>query len=464
MGNIDNNTFVHFILNDMNKEEMLKTESQLINDGEASAILACSTSLWETTSNALEIVGDVRSKIFGQKDRSEISQDSIQANKLKNTMTMVQLTLSDGKVINRIIKAFDASQSKSLTLDENLKNFYKNECPGALSKETETVIAGIKEGITSFDSALAQMIAADDFEVDKFTEKLLKGKTLEDKYNILLNFLVALHTLDSENVKTADGSYKETFDEIKNRFYSAGVPVTEEMVTELAEKIKDILEKGTCSLTSAEAVDELLKNLDKSDENVKIFVANQEELYKQKMVLSTAIMIGIRNNSIKALEGRKVPPQVIGAGVSAGLEQQNLIANLQAGNTPLDKALKILKYIGGAILLYIGINLGVSAIVGLSYLMGAWILGMVGFSTIATILTWVVTILFFSLPLAESFAKGLSYVLRKAGDFYDLAVSKVRRKTFPREASFIDWLKFKIDRGEVVEQGIKTDQAEIVFA
>jgi len=232
------------------------------------------------------------------------------------------------------------------------------------------------------------------------------------------------------------------------------------VLTELTGKINDILENGTCSLTGTESVDALIKNLGKGEEEVKIFVAGQEELYRQKMVLATAIMTGVRNGAIESLEGEAVTPQAIGAGVSAGLEQQKLMADLQDGNTRLDKALRILKYIGGALLLGMGLYFGVLALTGLTNLMSAWLLSIVGVSTLTSVLTWIVTFVFFTLPLSESYSKGLFYIMGKAGDFYDWIVSKISGRTFPSENSFIDWLKFKVDSGEVLEQEAETEQTE----
>ena len=461
MGKIDNNTFVRFIMNDMTKEEQQETESQLLKDNEGAAILACSTALWSTTPHALDIIGDVKTKINSEKDRSNISQDSILANELNHTTAMVQLTFEDGKAIKQITEAFVAFQDSSLSLEENLKNYYNSECPG---DDAEAIIAGIKEGITSFDSAFKQMVAADSFEVEKITEQALEGKSLEEKYNILLNFLVALNTLQAENVKTEDGSYNESFDQIKERIYVAGVTVSEEMVSELIEKIKGIMESGTCTLTSAEAVDGLLNSLNKGEEEVKIFIANQEELFQQKMILSTAIMIGARNSAIEALQGQEVSPQVIGADVSAGLEQQKLVSDLQTGNTTLDTVLKVLKYIGGAVLLCAGIYWGFLTILGISGVVAAWLMSVVGVSTTACIVSWLTTLLFVSWPLAEVYNDALFYFIDKAGTFYNWVVSKIRGTSYADETSFIDWLNFKIETGEVIETNIQTEQSEIVFA
>lgn len=461
MSKIDDNTFVRFIMNDLTKEEMQETETQLQKDGEGVAILACSTALWETTPQAIDIVGDVKRKITSIKDRYKISQDSILANEHKNSIAMVQLTKEDGKAIKRITEEYFAFQDSSLTLEENLKKFYCSECPG---DDADSIIAGIKEGITRFDSAFSQMVSADDFEVEKITEEALEGKSLEEKYNILLNFLVALNTLQAENIKSEDGSYSESFDQIKERLYSAGVPVTEEMVAELIEKIKGMMENGICTLTSAEAVDGLLNSLSVGEEEVKIFLANQEDLFQQKMILSTAIMIGVRNNTIESLQGQEVSPQVIGAGVSAGLEQQKLMADLQAGNSTLITALKILKYIGGAALLCAGLYWGVLTVLGISGVVAAWVMSIVGVSTMACIISWLTTFLFITWPLTEVYTDALFYVMDKTGSFFNWVMSKIRGKSNADESTFVEWLKFKIETGEVVENDIQTEQSETVFA
>lgn len=440
----------------MTKEELCQTESELLKAGEHASILACTSALWHITPNASDIVGDVREKNSPQKDGIANSQDSIRANEPKNNTTMVQLTVEDGNTIKQIIEAFDASKDSNLSLEENLKAFYLNQCPGAYPEDAETVIAGVKEGINSFDSAFAQMVSSDDFEVEKITEQMLEGKTLEEKYNILLNFLTALHVLQAENIKAEDGTYNENFDQIKERLYVAGVPVTEEMFAELAEKIQDVMKNGTCSLTSAEAVDELLKSVGTGEEDAKIFVANQENLFKQKMLLSTSIMIGVRNGAFSSLEGQEVSPQVIGSGVSAGLEQQKLMADVQIGNTTLDKALTILKYIGGAALLCAGLYFGITLLVGMTTLFTAWAISVFGTSAFACIASWIAGLVFIGWPLSKFFNDAIFFVLGKAGQFYDWVVSKIRGKSVD-ETSFTDWLKFKIESGEIVENDTESE-------
>lgn len=449
---IDDNTFVRFIMNDMTREEMQHTEDQLLRDGEGAAVLVCSTAIWNTTPNALDIIGDKQSINNSEKDRSEFDDVSILANELKNSTNMVRLTKQDGNAIKQIIEAYTASADSNLSLEENLKNFYLKECPGVFPEDAENIIAGVKEGITRFDSAFAQMVSADDFQVEQIVNDALKEKSLEEQYNILLNFLVALHALQADNVKAEDGTFNESFDQIKDRLYKAGVPVTEEMIAELIAKIKDVFENGTCTLSSAEAVDDLLKNLEKSEEDVKLYVAGQENLFQQKMILSTAIMVGVHNNSIESLQGQEVSPQVIGSGVSAGLEQQKLLSDLQAGNTTLDTVLTVLKYIGAAALICAGIYFGYLAIMSVSGLVIGALSAIFGLSTFALLLSIFCTVMMVTLPMANSYGSAMNYLLGKAGDLYDWVVSKITGKSTDSETAFVNWLNFKIENGEVVEE------------
>lgn len=462
MSKIDNNTFVRFIMNDMTSDELRYVEDELIKDNEGLSIIACSISLWDTKANALDIVGDVICKKNSSEDRVNSTYVSIVANEPTNN-AMVQLTKKDGQSIKKITDAFIASTDSSVSLEENLKSFYLSQCPGSYPEDADKTIEGVKQGITSFDSALSQMVSSEGFAVEKIVGHILEGKSLEEKYDILINFLIALHTMQLENVKNEDGTFIESFDQIKGRLYTAGVPVTQEMIDEATSKIKDILENGTISLSSTEAVDALIHQLDESEENLKLFVANQEELFQQKMILSTAIMIGARNGSIDAFQGQEMSPQVIGAGVSAGLEQQKLMADIQSGNTTLETALKVLKYIGAAAILCAGLYYGISLIFGFTSIVVAWGMNIVGLSTAGCVASWLFAALFVTLPLSSAYSKSLFFILNKASQFYDWVVSKISSKT-DDEISFIDWLNFKIKTGEIVEETTQTDQTQTVLA
>ena len=84
-------------------------------------------------------------------------------------------------------------------------------------------------------------------------------------------------------------------------------------------------------------------------------------------------------------------------------------------------------------------------------------------STFACIATWLVGLLFVTWPLSKFYNDALSFVLDKAGQFYDWVVSKFRSKSVD-ETSFTDWLKFKIESGDVVESDIQSEETQTVFA
>lgn len=464
MSRVDDNKFIRFIRNDMSHEEMVATEAQLLRDGEEDSIIYCTAALCHTIPDAEDLVGCEDAKIFSENARFSISEDSVTINQTKNNQAMIQLTIKDGKAVKKTTEAFYANMDESKTLEENLKIFYMQECPGTDEEEAEKVIARLKDGINTFDSALSEMIEADDFEVGKITGELLEGKTNEEKYEILLNFLVALNAFRAENLKAEDGTMIESFDEIKEHHYKADTEVTEEMIDELNGKIKEIFTSGECMLSSTEAMRALVTALPES-ENVKQFVADRESLYKQKLVLSTAIMIGVENGRIESLAEAEVTPEMIGAGVSSGLEQEKLLAELQNGKTPLDTALKIFKYIGAAALLVGGLYLGVLCVSSVSVLSALFLMNIFGTTTLGALLALVCTTMLVTIPMTSGFGNAMSYVVEKMGDFYDWVIAKMRGTT-PEELSFTDWIKFKVENGEVVEEEEREEESEpeTVFA
>lgn len=458
MKKIDDISFLKFLTNQMSHSEQIDVEASLRQSGEGSSILACASAIWDTTPNATEIVGDVKSKNISEKERFENSEDSIEANEPIKESEMIQLTKKDGDTIKKITEAYVSSMNPEISLEENLKNFYMNECPGVFPEDAEAIIQKIKEGVTSFDSALAAMVAADDFQVTTLTNDMLEGKSLEDKYTILINLLVALQSLQAEGESSS-----ESFEQIKDRIYTAGVPVTEDMVAEVTSKIEEVLANGTCTMVSVEAMNELVKSVSEGEETVKTFITDHKALFYQKMIISTAIMVGANNEQFESLAGLDVSPEVIGSGVSAGLEQQKLMAEVQNGKTTLDYALKILKYIGGAALICAGIYWGFNLIMALSGAVTIGAMSVFGTSTTACLLSALAAISLVTLPLSKEYSNDLEYIVERLGEFYDWAVSKVRGKK-QNETDFVDWMNFKVETGEIVENDIETGQQQTVLA
>lgn len=457
MNNIDDNIFLKFIMNQMSHDELINVEENLLKAGEGSAILACTSSIWDTIHDALDIVGDITSKETLKKDRNNVRVDSIEVNKPQKESNMKQLTTKDGYTIKKITEAFNASMNDEVSLEENLMNFYMSQCPGVFPEEAESVITKIKEGVTTFDSALMSMISDNKFHVKDLTEKILEGKTLEEKYNYLINLLIAFQSLQIKN-----NFSNETFEQIKNCTYKAGIPVTEEIINEVIDQIEVLLDSGSLTLVSAEAINDLIKKAQAGEKDIKAFIADQESLFKQKMILSTAIMIGINNGEIENFVESEVSPQIIGAGVSSGLEQQKLMSELQSGKTSLDVALKILKYIGAAAILCASLYFGIAAIAGISGIFASWATTIIGLSVNSCIATWLVTGILVTLPLSYVYGDFISLTLDKAEDFYEWVINKIRRKSHD-EISFIDWIKFKIERGEIIENNIEPEQSQTVL-
>lgn len=458
MKDIDDNIFLKFITNQMSHSEQVDIEASLLASGEGASILACASSIWDATPNAIDMVGDIKSKNISEKDRIENLDDSIETNEPIKEPEMIQLTKKDGETIKTIMEAFAATMNPDVTFDENLKNFYMNQCPGTFPEDAESMIQKIKEGVTSFDSALATMVAADDFQLTTITDSILEGKTLEEKYTILINLLVALKALQIEG-ETSD----ESFEQIKDKIYTANVPVTEDMVAEVAAKIEYVLANGSCSMVSVEAMNELVKSVNDGEDTIKTFITDQKALFDQKMIISTAIMIGVNNGEIESLTGQEVNPQVIGSGVAAGLEQQKLMVELQNGKTTLDYALKILKYIGGAALICAGLYWGIGFIMGLTGAVTIGAMSVFGTSTFGCLVSALVALGLVTLPLSKEYGSALGYVTGKIGDFYDWAISKMRGKS-QGETDFVDWLNFKIETKEVVDTNINTEEPQTVLA
>lgn len=69
-----------------------------------------------------------------------------------------------------------------------------------------------------------------------------------------------------------------------------------------------------------------------------------------KLVTALAIYIAYQNEDITSLKGQNVSPEAIAIAAAAGIEQAHVIEDTRTGKITVEKAIKVLKIIGGVAL------------------------------------------------------------------------------------------------------------------
>ena len=130
--------------------------------------------------------------------------------------------------------------SKEMSLDENLIQFYLSNRPGTFPEDALDIVKGLHSGINLYNMNLQKALQDEGFNYSAEIENIVSELPLNQKYDIYLNFLSAISTLNIKNMREDQLSEIENFQSIKGKLQSKG-EINEDDVerTEHEEKSED---------------------------------------------------------------------------------------------------------------------------------------------------------------------------------------------------------------------------------
>ena len=385
---VDDITFSRFVNNDLPQAKMVEIEKSLIEDGEINASIQASMLNYSLNEAYAKDLLGIDEKIISRKDRTTLDSDSKESNNesliLKSTTMNNKLSKEEILKVQELAAKFNESYNSELSLEENLVKFYLTERPGAFPEDAYTIVNGLKSGIVSFNANLKKALENGEFDYATELKELTSEMPINEKYELYINFLAALQTLSVGNLSTEQASQLENFQTIRERLIVKD-EVTEEMLRDVEDKIGQLLKNNNFCLGSLESLKELIDELPNGSEAVESVVINSEQDMREKMITSMATYIAYQNEELESLKGQELSPEVIAISVAAGVEEMHVMDDLNSGRTTIDKAIKVLKIIGGialfSLLAYVAFNC-ITAIGTLSMVM---FMVAFGSTTIATV-------------------------------------------------------------------------------
>ena len=346
---IDDFTFCLFVDNALSHEDMQKVEKQLIEVNEADATLHASMLSYTLNKDLADEMLGIEKNV-DQKARNVEEQDSriLNTESLTQKSTTMNNKLSKEEIlkVQELVVKFNESYDGQLSLKENLVNFYLTQRPGAFPEDAYSITSGLESGIVSFNANLKKALENGEFDYAAELREIALEMPLNEKYQLYMNFLAALQTLCVENLSAEQTSQLEGIQTIQKPLIVEG-NVTEDMLHELEDKIGQLLKNNNLCLGSVENLKELMEELPNGTEAVENIVADSEQDVREKMIASMATYIAYQNEELESLEGQELSPEVIAISVAAGVEEMHVMDDLKSGRTTVDKAIMILKIIGG---------------------------------------------------------------------------------------------------------------------
>lgn len=201
----------------------------------------------------------------------------------------------------------------------------------------------------------------------------------------------------------------------------------------------------------------IIASLPEGDEAIETAITGSEKDVKDKLVASIATYILYEKGELKSIEGENITPEMIAISTSMGIEQANIVNELNSGNITIDKAIHILKIIGGvalwAFLAYM-ISLSVSAVAVIS---AALMNMLLGFSTITNIAAAVFGI-FVGWKLTTSMCDTAEGLVNISSRVFDVIVNTWREIAWPRLKMFYEnvseWICSLKERGRITQDNV----------
>lgn len=461
---IDDIIFSKFVGNTLPQSKMIEVEQQLIADNEAINAINASIADFELNEDKAEILLGVDEDIIEENNKIDdritsapvSEEENIDSETKKKIKMNSKLSQDEVLKIQELVAAFNEFSSNEMLLDENLTQFYLSNRPGTFPEDAIDIVKGLHSGINLFNMNLKKALQEEGFDYSAEIENIVSELPLNQKYDIYLNFLSAISTLSLSNMREDQLAEIENFQSIKGKLQSKG-EITEDDVKELEKKIAEVLENNTICLGTTESLRRIVASLSQGNESIEAVITGSEKDVKDKLVASMATYILYEKGELNSIDGENITPEMIAISTAMGIEQANVVNELNGGRITIDKAIHILKIIGGvalwAFLAYI-ISLSVAAVAGLTTGMMNMLLG---FSTITNIASAVFGI-FVGWKLTTSMCDTAESFVNISSRVFDIIVNTWREIAWPRLKMFYEnvseWICSLKERGRITQDNV----------
>lgn len=430
---VDDITFSRFVNNDLPQAKMFDIEKLLIENGEIDAsIQASMLNYFLNEEYAKDLLG-IDEKNFFIKDRTTLDSDSKESNNesliLKSTTMKNKLSKEEILKVQELAEKFKKSYNVELSLEENLIKFYLTERPGAFPEDAYSIVNALRSGIVSFNVNLKKALENGEFDYASELKEIASEMSINEKYELYVNFLAALQALCVSNLSAEQTAQLDNFQTIRERLIVKD-EVTEEMLRDVEDKIGQLLKNNNFCLGTLESVKGLIDELPNGSEAVESVVISSKQDMREKMITSMATYIAYQNEELESLKGQELSPEAIAISVAAGVEEMHVMNDLNSGRTTVDKAIRVLKLIGGIALFSLLAYVAFNCIIAIGTLSMVMFMVTFGSTTIATVGAFLAS-LFVVWSLTNSTFNAGEKIMNWSSRIFDVLVNTWRETVWP---------------------------------
>lgn len=230
------------------------------------------------------------------------------------------------------------------------------QMPEMSPEDATNVCRQLIEGVTNFTRALDDL-KAKDASTEETTESvyaqcvnMLAGKTEKEQAAILINFISFVKYIDAANLGGAVlGEETKTMEQLLSENKSVEGEITPEVLDGLKAQLEEAIANSTIVLTQETELRELISCANGDSTLMEELAKKHMDAVDFKSYAALAAYIACLKGEIEGCDAN-VQPEILGASVAAGVERERVMDEAKKGIISLEKAVKYLKWIGGALL------------------------------------------------------------------------------------------------------------------
>jgi len=416
----DDKKFVRFVNGQLSHDELVAVERDLIDAGEATSSLEASIVSYRANYTEAEDILGIDEIFYRRNAINHSERYSKVSEPLKNDFMTQYFNKNEMAGINSILEELNEALSNDRPFADVLLDFYIQKCPGTTRSEAQDVIEGLKRGIMTYNENLHAVLNSPENEVDYIglIENATGDMSLENKYDFLVNYLVAVQLVSADNLDM-NLEVIEGLDELRGKVFKSSGEVTEDMIDDLESRISDVLTNSVLILPDLDSLESLVNDLAWGSRAVEEFSVGSKEDLEQKLKMSLSVYIACKQNSISSVSGDEVTPESIGIGIAAGVEESKVIEQVRTGKKDVNLAVKIIKVIG-AIALFSILVIGGACLASDVVLVSTYaFMSILGTSVLGTILSCCASFFLIGIPLVKAYAGMSGTVMTGADRLFD---------------------------------------------
>jgi len=445
---IDNKILELFSANKLNDEQMDEVAHQLWESDEVQEEMNDFIAQHKDENlSTIEGVNNYFKKILGSLDIFGGSTNSKGTNSSNvesffSSMSTI-LSIDDVLRTSELVKDFCETYSEDHTLDANLLSYYLKAMQGALPEEAEQVVDDLKRGILTFNDNFKNAVQKGDLDFVGALDMLSSDLSIEERYEVFVNFLAALQTLNTANINAESMSEIEDFDTIKQRYCLTG-EITDNDIENVQKLIADTFANNSFVMGSVKEMNAFLNAVGEGKKEIKEAIDDFKNDMNDKLIASMMAYVAYKQGKLSSIESENISPEQVAIMTSAAVESVRISSDLDNGNLTIENAIHLLKIVGAvamysllAYTMMVGVGalavsfLSISGINALSIAASSAFIGYVVYHTIG------------------DFIIEPDIVMNKISDYFNLAMSVWQNRVLPAIVettnNVIEWIRSQID-------------------